>query len=198
MVATKGCVSLYKWLRYVTGNSSTVESHCLQNGTWTLVDLTCVPNEGLLALNPTKGENSENPNGFLVGLTAGNKVHSSVSTPVLLIFVVIITVILGMALSTLILVARRWYAKMTFDYSPQHFILATNSHNTPKNFKDYESYGAAVNAEANTYATMPVSYRRSRASNNASVEHLESSTNNSEFNFTTLPQCLKIRLLGPP
>ena len=87
-----------------------------------------------------------------------------------------------MALSTLILVARRWYAKMTFDYSPQHFILATNSHNTPKNFKDYESYGAAVNAEANTYATMPVSYRRSRASNNASVEHLESSTNNSEFN----------------
>ena len=116
-----------------TGNSSitstvSVESHCLQNGTWTLVDLTCVPNEGFL-LNPNSGDlNSHDKNGFLVGLTqnSGN-VHSSVSTPVLLIFVVIITVILGMALSTLILVARRWYAKMTFDYSPQHFILATGN-----------------------------------------------------------------------
>ena len=116
-----------------TGNSSitstvSVESHCLQNGTWTLVDLTCVPNEGFL-LNPNSGDlNSQDKNGFLVGLTqnSGN-VHSSVSTPVLLIFVVIITVILGMALSTLILVARRWYAKMTFDYSPQHFILATGN-----------------------------------------------------------------------
>ena len=139
------------------------------------MDLTCVPNEGLLALNPTSGEKDQN--GFLVGLTASSNVHSSVSTPVLLIFVVIITVILGLAFSTLILVARRWYAKMTnFDYSPQHFILATNG--TPKIIKDhYQSYGAAVNAEANTYATMPVSYRRSRASNNASMEHLESSNN---------------------
>ena len=62
------------------------------------------------------------------------------------------------------------------DYSPQHFILATNG-NTPK-FKDYE-YSGAGTTEANTYATMPaVSYRRARASNNASsVEHLDSSNN---------------------
>ena len=82
-----------------------MESQCLQNGTWTLVDLTCVPNEGLLAMNPNSGEKSED--GFLVGLTSSN-VHTSVSTPVLLIFVVIITVILGMALSTLVIVAKRW------------------------------------------------------------------------------------------
>ena len=155
------------------------------------MDLTCVPNEGLLALNPTSGDKDQN--GFLVGLTASSNVHSSVSTPVLLIFVVIITVILGLAFSTLILVARRWYAKMTnFDYSPQHFILATNG--TPKIMKDhYQSYGAAVNAEANTYATMPVSYRRSRASNNASMEHLESS-NNSKSPISSCGYCDMNRL----
>ena len=63
------------------------------------------------------------------------------------------------------------------DYSPQHFILATNG-NTPK-FKDYEYSGAT--AEANTYATMPVSYRRSQhaSKNTTSIEHLDS-TNNSK------------------
>ena len=198
LAGMKGCVDTWQSLRFIlAGNSSdsaastAVESHCLQNGSWTLVDLTCVPNEGLLALNPTSGDKDQN--GFLVGLTASSNVHSSVSTPVLLIFVVIITVILGLAFSTLILVARRWYAKMTnFDYSPQHFILATNG--TPKIMKDhYQSYGAAVNAEANTYATMPVSYRRSRASNNASMEHLESS-NNSKSPISSCGYCYRERL----
>jgi hypothetical protein len=69
-----------------------------------------MPNREMFALNPNKKSN-EDDNGFLVGLTTSN-VHTSVSTPVLLIIVVIVTVILGTALSLVVFVARKWYLKL--------------------------------------------------------------------------------------
>lgn len=139
----------------VVGNrSTTVESHCLQNGSWTPVELNCVPNEELLALDPRRGGKSSDD--FLVSLTSSNVNNTSpVNTPTLLLFVVIITVILGMAITSIVFLIKKWYQKLV-DYSPQHFILSTQ-HQLPK-FKDLDANGQPT-AEANNYATMPVSYK---------------------------------------
>ena len=104
--------SVLKMLRFFAGNrSTTIESQCLQNGSWTPVELTCVPNEELLALDPRRGrgeaEAGKSGDDFLVGLTASN-VHTTVSTPVLLVFVVIITVIIGTALTSIVLLVKKW------------------------------------------------------------------------------------------
>ena len=45
----KGSVNTLLKCCAITGNrSTTIESHCLQNGSWTPVDLNCVPNQGNL------------------------------------------------------------------------------------------------------------------------------------------------------
>ena len=104
--------SILTFLRFVGNRSTTIESQCLQNGSWTPVNLNCVPNEELLALDPRRGRDGASEAGksgddFLVGLTASN-VHTTVSTPVLLVFVVIITVIIGTALTSLVILVKKW------------------------------------------------------------------------------------------
>ena len=103
--------SILTLLRFVGNRSTTIESQCLQNGSWTPVNLNCVPNEELLALDPRRGrgeaEAGKSGDDFLVGLTASN-VHTTVSTPVLLVFVVIITVIIGTALTSLVILVKKW------------------------------------------------------------------------------------------
>lgn len=94
-----------KMLRFIGNRSHTVESYCLQNGSWTPVELNCVPNEELLALDPRQKAKSEDD--FLVSLTSSN-VHTTVSTPVLLLFVVIVTVILGIALTSIVFLVKKW------------------------------------------------------------------------------------------
>ena len=74
-----------------------------------------VLNEDLLALDPRNiglggrdsGTYGKSGDDFLVGLTASN-VHTTVSTPVLLVFVVIITVIIGTARTSIVLLVRNW------------------------------------------------------------------------------------------
>ena len=69
-----------------------------------------MPNEDLLALDPRLHGNDKSGNSgddFLVGLTASN-VHTTVSTSVLLVFVVIITVIIGTALTSIAVLVKKW------------------------------------------------------------------------------------------
>lgn len=115
------------------------------------MELNCVPNEDLLALDPHR--RSKSSDDFLVSLTSSNVNSNSVNTPTLLLFVVIITVILGIAITSIVFLIKKWYQKLT-DYSPQHFILSTQ--HLPK-FKDLDN--GQQTAEANNYATMPVSYK---------------------------------------
>ena len=76
-----------------------VESQCLQNGSWTPVDFTCVPNE-----DRTSVQTSQNGGFFL----SSSNVHTALSMPVLLSIVVIVTVIVGIALSLVVFLVRRW------------------------------------------------------------------------------------------
>ena len=80
-------------------HSQIVESLCLQNGTWTPVEFTCVPTEDKIV------KNNKNSGFFL----SSSNVHTALSMPVLLSIVVIVTVIIGIALSLVVFLVRKWY-----------------------------------------------------------------------------------------
>ena len=156
-----------------------MESHCLQNGTWTPVKLTCtrdpnISDEELYMSSAGKfGGIGHNGNGgYLVGpggqrIPIGLNPHRDGWT--MIAISVVVAVILGTAVAFFILFVRRWFSRWTDTTSRHHLIIAPvpnnldarrgppgsgGSHNpgagpSPK-------FGAPQRAPGNQYATMPL------------------------------------------
>ena len=90
------------FLSLSAGNSSLRTSHCLQNGTWTPVHLTCVPEATLAGNGAADG-------GYLVGSGSARFNYGSGTMMVISIIAAVIT---GVAVAFLIIFVRKWYVQM--------------------------------------------------------------------------------------
>ena len=86
------------FLSLSAGNSSLRTSHCLQNGTWTPVHLTCVPEATLAGNGAADG-------GYLVGSGSARFNYGSGTMMVISIIAAVIT---GVAVAFLIIFVRKW------------------------------------------------------------------------------------------
>ncbi|XP_059089371.1 uncharacterized protein LOC131885361 isoform X1 [Tigriopus californicus] len=151
-VAQYACIHGY---RSADGNSSLRTSHCLQNGTWTPVHLTCVPEAHLG--DGFHGTSADG--GFLVGGGA----HANYGSGTMMVVAVIAAVITGVAVAFFIIFVRKWLLKWSDSTSNHHLFMGSGPggglggpNGGPPSSLDVSFKGVGGYSASNQYSTMPM------------------------------------------